>query len=249
MVAQDRLLLDLWRTAWGSGSMALTCSSSIDEARREMEQQVFDIVVVDLPIEFAVKLAESQSRSATRIVVLVEENVVLPQLPPLAITTLSRSASLEQLLQAVRNTLGVTEPPIPVKTAGSILVVDDEESIRSLLAKFLSKRGYVVQEAGDGNEALRMIAANGHFDVILLDLSMPGMGGMETLAALKKSGICPTVIVLSGIADREIALSALKMGAFDYILKPFDLPALESAVSASLSHKDYKNRPWWKLRV
>ncbi len=130
-----------------------------------------------------------------------------------------------------------------------ILVVDDEDAIRSLLAKFLSKRGYVVQEASDGNEALRMIVSNPNFDVILLDLSMPGMGGMETLAAMKKAGGCPPVIVLSGIADRQIAMSALKMGAFDYILKPFDLPAVENAVSASRSRNDYMNRPWWKRRA
>ena len=93
-----------------------------------------------------------------------------------------------------------------------------------------------------------MIAANGNFDVMLLNLSMPGMGGMETLGALKKAGKCPPVIVLSGIADRQIAQTALKMGAFDYILKPFDFHAVESAISATLSRFRYVNRPWWKLR-
>ena len=81
---------------------------------------------------------------------------------------------------------------------------------------------------------------------MLLDLSMPGMGGMEVLAALKNVRGCPPVIVLSGIADREIAQTALKMGAFDYILKPFDFHAVESAISATLSRFRYVNRPWWK---
>jgi len=105
MVGRDRLLMDLWRAAWSADNMLVACSTSIEEARHEMGQQEYDIVVIDLPIELAAKLADTQSRCATPFVVLVEENTVLPQPLPPAISTFSRSAPLEELLHAIRNTL------------------------------------------------------------------------------------------------------------------------------------------------
>jgi DNA-binding NtrC family response regulator len=240
-------VIDLWAAALSAEKILVSGSTSIEEARRQMEQQEYDVVLIDFPLELAAELAGTQSHRATRFAVLVEENAVVPHSLSLEITVFPKSAPLGELLHGIRSILGLTVQSSPPNTAGHLLAVDDEDAIRSMLVKFLSQRGYLVQGASNGKEALRMIATDPSFDVVLLDLSMPGMGGMEVLAALMKQRARPQVIVLSGIADSEIARSAVKMG-FDFIQKPFDMHAVESTVSTCLSHTHYAKRPWWKLR-
>jgi DNA-binding NtrC family response regulator len=69
---------------------------------------------------------------------------------------------------------------------------------------------------------------------------------MEVLRKIMASDPHPSVIMMTAVADREIARQALKIGAFDYILKPFDFAAIEASVTACLSHSEYQKQPWWK---
>ncbi len=130
--------------------------------------------------------------------------------------------------------------------AGRIRVVDDEAAIRTMLAQFLTEKRYLVLCSENGVDALQTIATHQDIDVVLLDINMPEMGGMEVLANLAKHRARPPVIVLSSMTERQIAHSVLKMGAFDYILKPFDLHAVESTVSAAISLRSH-SQPWWKV--
>ena len=101
-----------------------------------------------------------------------------------------------------------------------VLVVDDEENLRLVVRTFLKREGYEVEVAATGEEALRLVETFGP-DVILTDVRMPKMGGLELLATLKAKGIDATVIVMSAYGNVDLALEAIKAGAYDYIQKPF----------------------------
>ena len=117
---------------------------------------------------------------------------------------------------------------------GKILVVDDEPEVRRLLQDFLSSRGYDVVLAADGMETLATVADQ-EPDLVLLDVAMPVMNGVETLT--KIAALDPPVRVIMVTANADISLMAklLALGAVDYIPKPFDLDYLEQAVSIQLA--------------
>jgi len=107
----------------------------------------------------------------------------------------------------------------------NVLVVDDEEPFRRLLKKELTRKGYAVEVAHDGSEALRLVH-DGSFDVILLDVVMPGVDGISLMKKLKDDLSAPPVIVLTGKATVETAVEAMKNGAHDYLTKPYKLDEL-----------------------
>lgn len=100
-----------------------------------------------------------------------------------------------------------------------VLLVDDEEDFRELLGKRLTKRGLTVSSAGSGAEALRQAEADA-FDVVVLDVKMPGMDGLEVLRRLRKIAPDTEVILLTGHANMEVAVQGMDLGAFDYLMKP-----------------------------
>ena len=101
-----------------------------------------------------------------------------------------------------------------------ILVVDDEENLRLVVRSFLRRAGYEVEVAAGGEEALALIETFGP-DAILTDVRMPKMGGLDLLATLKAKGSEITVIVMSAYGSIDLAIEAIKAGAYDYIPKPF----------------------------
>src|SRR5574337_903026 len=116
------------------------------------------------------------------------------------------------------------------------LVVDDEHPIRLLMEKELPRAGYTVTCAGSGEEALEQLRTR-EFDVVLLDLKMPGIGGMETLRRIRGSGTTAEVVILTGHPDVESAINAMKLGAYDYLTKPFKLSELEEVLRRAAERK------------
>ena len=104
--------------------------------------------------------------------------------------------------------------------ADRILIVDDEESLRDALARILTAEGYEVRHAGNGKEALGILGAS-TFDFLLCDLRMPVMGGLDLLREITARGIPGTVIMMSAFGTVDTAVEAMKLGAYDYISKPF----------------------------
>ncbi len=102
-----------------------------------------------------------------------------------------------------------------------ILIVDDEERMRHLLSIMLSRRGYHVEQAGDGVEALEMIGAT-PFDMIMTDIKMPRMDGVELLKRVMEMEIPSPVVFITAFATVESAVEAMRQGAVDYIIKPFE---------------------------
>jgi DNA-binding NtrC family response regulator len=127
-----------------------------------------------------------------------------------------------------------------------IFVVDDEVASRQGLATLLTKWGYEVDQAGDGQEALNKIPQF-HPDVVITDLIMPGFNGLELIQLLQKELIFSPVIVLTGHGTIETAVSAIKEGAYDYLSKPLDMPRLRIMVEKALE-KGKTNREMVLLR-
>ncbi len=115
-----------------------------------------------------------------------------------------------------------------------ILVVDDEPKMRRVLELMLQKMGHRVFGASDGREALAVFRANS-IDLIIADLRMPGMDGIELLASLRAQESAVAVIVITAHGTIETAVAAMKHGASDYILRPFDIGALELTVERALN--------------
>ena len=114
-----------------------------------------------------------------------------------------------------------------------ILIVDDEEDIRSLLKRFLTKKEYDVVTASDGYQALIKVK-DWEPDIVLLDILMPGISGMEVLPLIKETNEKIGIIMITAVRDVETGRKALSMGADDYITKPFDLNYLETSVMAKI---------------
>lgn len=102
-----------------------------------------------------------------------------------------------------------------------ILVVDDEETVRLLFQRLLQAAGHDAVTAADGEEALSVIA-NGDIDVVLLDIKMPGLSGIDVLRKISTDWPNLCVIMATAVADMETGIEAMKLGAYDYITKPFD---------------------------
>ena len=119
--------------------------------------------------------------------------------------------------------------------ASLILVVEDDPVVRKLLYMTLSKNGYGIEFAADGDEALTHLTKPGeHIDLILLDLSMPGRNGIEILREIRFRGYTLPIIMLSGQSTPEQGAEAIKSGANDFLSKPFKLDDLHAAVLRSL---------------
>jgi two-component system KDP operon response regulator KdpE len=117
-------------------------------------------------------------------------------------------------------------------SSGRILVVDDEPQIRRVLRATLTGHGYEFYEARTGEEALEAIRAN-RFDLVLLDMNMPGMGGIETCRSIR-GGSEVAIIMLTVRDSEQDKVAALDAGADDYITKPFSTPELLARIRAAL---------------
>jgi DNA-binding NtrC family response regulator len=116
----------------------------------------------------------------------------------------------------------------------SILVVDDEDSLRNVLAGELVNEGYEVRSAADGDEAISDLEKNS-YDLVLLDIKMPRMTGFEVLKHLKQKHPRTKVVMLTGFADLKNAIESKKLGADDFVSKPYDLVDLLTTIERVLS--------------
>ena len=121
-------------------------------------------------------------------------------------------------------------------TEPRVLVVDDEKSMRELLAITLERQGYEVSVAEDGEVAIEAVRRDG-FDVIITDLRMPNADGLQVLRAAKEHTPETVVIVITAVGSTETAVEAMKLGAYDYITKPFKLDEIHVIIRRALERK------------
>jgi len=125
-------------------------------------------------------------------------------------------------------------------SAGRILVVDDDEAIRTLLKDYLVTLGYDVAMAEDGGAALKRFIP-GEFDCVISDLMMPGIPGLELLKKIRIQDGKVFVIMITGYPSIDSAVNAIKEGAYDYLIKPFHLEDIRLKVERALSARKMEN--------
>jgi len=135
-----------------------------------------------------------------------------------------------------------------VKIPVSILVVDDEKDFVEMLSLRLQEVGEKVSTAYSGKECLETLAKT-NIDVVILDIKMPGMDGMETLREIKKRFPIIEVIMLTGHGSTETAVEGMKSGAFDYLMKPADFDDLAAKLEGARKRKDEQEERIRKAEV
>lgn len=122
-----------------------------------------------------------------------------------------------------------------------ILVVDDERDCLSVISKVLIKENYHVEQAINGEEALRKVRDN-HYDLVITDIMMPGMNGIEVMKQVKQLNEDTEVVVITGYPGMDEAIQALRAGAYDFLIKPFNIDEIKSVANECLERKRLKDQ-------
>jgi DNA-binding NtrC family response regulator len=130
-----------------------------------------------------------------------------------------------------------------------LLLVDDEKGFLDTITKRLEKRELKIWVAYSGEDALVELEKNAGIEVVVLDVKMPGMDGIETLVEIKKRFPLMEVIMLTGHATVETAIDGMKLGAFDYLMKPCDIDALISKVKEAIEKKRQHDEKIMEARI
>ena len=131
----------------------------------------------------------------------------------------------------------------------TVLLVDDEVPFVETMTKRLSKRGLTVFTAFSGNEALKQLKEQKNLEVVILDVKMPGMDGINALQEIKKRFPLVEVVMLTGHATVETAIEGMKLGAFDYLMKPCDMDILISKMEEAAAKKRGHEEKIIKARI
>ncbi|MDO8141403.1 MAG: response regulator [Candidatus Brocadiales bacterium] len=121
-----------------------------------------------------------------------------------------------------------------------ILVVDDEQDLREMLVEMFYEEGYVTDMANSGKDAIKKIREGG-VDFVLLDIMMPEMSGIETLQRIKAIRPELPVVMITAYATLKTAREAMRLGAYDYITKPFNLECIKEVIKHGLEEQQYTN--------
>jgi DNA-binding NtrC family response regulator len=122
------------------------------------------------------------------------------------------------------------------KARARILVADDEESMRFWLERSLARRGFEVETVANGTEALERLSAR-HYDLAIVDLKMPGLDGLQVLAAAQRKQVDTKLILMTAYGTIRSAVEAMRAGAFDYVTKPFEIEELALVIEQALTQR------------
>ena len=125
-----------------------------------------------------------------------------------------------------------------------VLLVDDEVPFVETMTKRLNKRNLKILNAFSGTQALDVLSKENNVDVVILDVKMPGMDGMETLREMKKMRPLMEVIMLTGHASVESGMKGIQLGAFDYVMKPAEMDDLLEKV-----HQAYERKTFHEMKI
>lgn len=246
IVDQEKVLGDLLVDLFPADSFEILSATSSEEGRRLADLHVPSLAVIDPAIPYGFPLIDFlRSNGTTKVLALSSNFEVLDQARERGIDlVIDKNEGLNHLAAAIRS--AGFSCVLPGKQQERILIVDDTEDLRTMVGRFLSQRGYDTILAASGEEALEVSDRDPSIALILLDIIMPDVGGVEILKEIMKRERKPVVVMFSAVHDREIAHRTLELGAFDYILKPIDLDSLEWVIAAGLTHAEYTRQPWWK---
>jgi DNA-binding NtrC family response regulator len=249
IIDKEKILVDLLIRSLTSPELSVMGATSAEEGTRLIELHGPDLLVIDPAISnaFALMASVREGSLPAKIVAVTASDEIRERVRAMGIETIvDRHSGLDALVGAIRSSLPTDLSILAEDNRVGVLIVDDEDELRIVVSEFLKGRGYAASGAKKGPDALDRIHDDPSIQIVLLDVMMPIMGGMEVLRKIMAMDRHPNVIMMTAVADREIARQAMKIGAFDYILKPFDFAAIEASVTACLSHSEYQKQPWWK---
>jgi DNA-binding response OmpR family regulator len=246
IVDQEKVLGDLLVDIFPAESFEIFKAVSADEGRQLADLHVPNLAIVDPLIPSGFQLMDYLCSNGTSKVLALSSNCeVLEQARERGFDlVIAKNDGLLRLVVAIQS--AGFNVVVPGTGQARILIVDDAADTRVMVSKFLAQRGYSTVLAASGQEALEALERDPSIALVLLDIIMPDIGGVEVLRGITKGQHKPVVVMVSAIHDQEIAHRTLELGAFDYILKPIDLDALESTIVAGLTHADYSRKSWWK---
>ena len=131
----------------------------------------------------------------------------------------------------------------------NVLLVDDEVEFVETFSERLVMRDLEISKAFSGEEALQVLETNKNIEIVILDVKMPGMNGIETLAQIKAKFPLVEVIMLSGHTDVESAIDGMKRGAFDYLMKPCDMDQIIAKVTEAATKKQLHEEKIIQARI
>src|SRR5438876_3178156 len=254
VIDDERLLCDLLQSSLREHGhevfAAYTGNEGLASFRRHRPR--FTLLDLNLPdlngIEVLKGIRQIDPESAVIILTGCAADQLERQARALGITDfLIKDLSFEVLIGAVQRAMQVPgksagSPTTPAGTAGapatlqeqhSILIVDDEMQVLDLLTQYLSRHGYYVLSAQDGPAAVSL-AERERPHLIVLDLNMPGMNGVEVLRTLRAKRYAGGVMILTGVQDEKLLKEALDLGSIDIVGKPADLERIQLAIEVSL---------------
>ncbi len=219
-------------------------ASRTDQAMTMSRLEKPDLIVLDLqmPGENGLVFLKKMKAERSPIPTMVFSTYISPEIEKEAyeagaVELVTKGIKMNELRDKIQKVLGAKERLLSAKEASAqketILVVDDEEPIRKLLLDFFGRKGYRMLGAKNGEEALHQVRTEKPF-VILLDVKMPGMDGILTLKKIREIDPEVGVVMTTSVQDEEIAREATALGAYHYVLKPFDLKYLELVVYTRL---------------
>jgi DNA-binding NtrC family response regulator len=131
---------------------------------------------------------------------------------------------------------------LKVKGLVKVLLVDDEREFVAILCQRLTQKSYLVSSAHSGEDALAQLEKNQDVEVVVLDIKMPGLDGIETLKLIKKKWPLVEVIMLTGHSTLNSAIDSIKLGAYDFLLKPTDIGHLIAKLEKAAGRKRHRDR-------
>jgi DNA-binding NtrC family response regulator len=131
----------------------------------------------------------------------------------------------------------------------TLLLVDDEKPFVEIMSRRLRQRGFTVAGVFSGSEAVSSVENNASVDVVVMDIAMPGINGIETLQKIKEKHPLMEVIMLTGHGSVPSAIASMKQGAFDYAVKPYDLDTLIEKIKGAADRKRIREKKILEIRM
>lgn len=223
IVDDDRLLLDLLSRALRDWGFDVTTAASAEEALGRMQTETPEVMLINPGIRDSESCLQGRLH-VQRVLALVDNEP-------------ARAAAVRLNLAVVDKRGGLSSLKAILSASSQstlVLVVDDDEGVRTIVSSFLERDGHRVISARTAREAAAQLNTRPDIAIVLLDVMMPEEGGIELLRDIMRKARHPQVIMISALRDREIARQAMKLGAFDYILKPIDLESLSASITVCL---------------
>jgi DNA-binding NtrC family response regulator len=231
--------------------IAVTTAQSGEEARSAFETSDFDVVILDVAMPDAdghqIFYELKQRHAGAQFIILTghgdPQRAFEMSLDGL-FAYLTKPCEVEPLADLIcRAAAGERPPPAAAEdrsTGCRVLLIDDEETFLASMRRVLTRRGLDVLTAPNGEAGLALLSAQ-DVDVAIVDLKMPGLNGLEVLARIKRIKPAVEVILLTGHGDVASAIQGMPLGAFDYLLKPYDPDELTLLIEVAAARKRHSS--------